>query len=590
MPEQSLVSPGSEPRPIRWASVPREQQKQSRLHLLTWLVPALAVMGPVLAMRAEDVYHRRLMASLAVGACGAVGVWVTGWKRPPVIVPVMIAAAVALAVGWLTTPGYGLWMGAGLVLGGLVVGRPSALRVVGSLASSVSRVVVVVLFVPLGILVVVVPWFVNTLARLDPLRAPVTSTSTWLDRRRRESRPAQPWAADPLSKRLSFGVRARSALVWPALVVVVILALDLHPLGSSGSGSDLAAIANQGGISGSTNGPGGQTTDSMGIVNGALGPYAGAEWYPEYLRDMAWIENPNTAWQPLRPHRIGDVKTTWVNVSEGVRKSWRPPACDCPRLRVWIYGGSTTFGLGQRDGHTIASELARAAWDEGIALDVDNRGVVGDVHWQEANRYAWDIATYGPPDLVVFYDGINDVTATQNLLNRHVGDAYPQVDFQNDDFWAQFLDRTPFPDPPPLDGAEVVEPPTVIDNSKDYFARVLMARYDRSRRMSQTTSSANEVPTYYVWQPSRLSRPQVPGEPADKPDTVAGRQREASIYDHVPDDVINMMDVFKGNGQALFYDDQHHNEVGAKLVGEALFARLAPDLRALAAGGSVPAP
>ena len=55
-----------------------------------------------------------------------------------------------------------------------------------------------------------------------------------------------------------------------------------------------------------------------------------------------------------------------------------------------MFGGSTTYGLNQRDGHTIASELARAAAADGIELDVHNKGNNGQLHWMEAERFAWD--------------------------------------------------------------------------------------------------------------------------------------------------------------------------------------------------------
>jgi hypothetical protein len=81
---------------------------------------------------------------------------------------------------------------------------------------------------------------------------------------------------------------------------------------------------------------------------------------------------------------------------------------------VWMFGGSTTFGWKQRDGHTIASELARLAWSHGTALHVRNFGVPGDVGWQESRRLERELArTDRRPALVILYDGFNDVRAQQ---------------------------------------------------------------------------------------------------------------------------------------------------------------------------------
>ena len=73
-----------------------------------------------------------------------------------------------------------------------------------------------------------------------------------------------------------------------------------------------------------------------------------------------------------------------------------------------MYGGSTTYGLNQRDDHTIASELARVAHEHGVTIDIDNRGALGHLHWMEAERFAWDLTIEAPPDMVIFYDGVNE--------------------------------------------------------------------------------------------------------------------------------------------------------------------------------------
>ena len=62
------------------------------------------------------------------------------------------------------------------------------------------------------------------------------------------------------------------------------------------------------------------------------------------------------------------------HVVDGRRATWRPAVTPgCRPAKVWMFGGSTAFGQGQRDDHTIASELARVAWEDGIAVDVTKR-------------------------------------------------------------------------------------------------------------------------------------------------------------------------------------------------------------------------
>jgi hypothetical protein len=551
------------------------------------IVPFLAVLGPLLAMRIHGNVPTQIREVGIVGLVGAVGVVLTvrfGWPRAVVVA---LAGGVAVAVATFANPLWGAWIAAGLIFAGAIGTVPVVMRGVLAVARGIGMAVGLILLVPLAVLVVVVPWLVNGLIRVDPLRSPTPTGSGWLPRRRRDVLATQPWVGDPAIARHSVARRIRSFAIWPLLIVGGLLLSELATRDDGRSGYVVPTI------SASSADPDADAPLDDSVTTGPDGqplkPFDGAEWYPEWVREMAWIENVNTAWQPLQPHRIGDVKTPLINVKDGVRRSWHPPACDCKRLKVWMYGGSTMFGLGQRDAHTIASELARAAWRDGVALDVDNRGVVGDVHWQEADRYAWDLATYGPPDLVIFYDGINDTTATQTLVNAKEGDRYAQVDFQNDDQWARILELNPQPEPDDVPGAEVLHPKRRRINDLGDYADLLWVRYDRAREMSRNLSRDDHVPTYYLWQPTRLSRPPIPGEPKDDEGSANGRDREREIVARMPDDVIDLTDAFDDSKRALFYDDQHHNEIGARIMGETMYARLAGDLHDLLDGDEVDA-
>jgi hypothetical protein len=93
--------------------------------------------------------------------------------------------------------------------------------------------------------------------------------------------------------------------------------------------------------------------------------------------------------------------------------------------RVWMFGGSTTWGEGQRDQYTIASWISRIAEEEGTPLRIDNYGQRGWTHYQEMILYDQQLALRTPPDLAIFYDGLNEIT-TQSLLEEPVP-AHPLV-------------------------------------------------------------------------------------------------------------------------------------------------------------------
>ena len=94
-----------------------------------------------------------------------------------------------------------------------------------------------------------------------------------------------------------------------------------------------------------------------------------------------------------------------------------PPPAAARRQRVFLFGGSTMWGQGARDEHTIASELAKQLAAEGVAADVFNCGQLGYVSTQELILLERELQRGNVPDLVVFYDGVNDVgAATQRAI------------------------------------------------------------------------------------------------------------------------------------------------------------------------------
>jgi len=55
------------------------------------------------------------------------------------------------------------------------------------------------------------------------------------------------------------------------------------------------------------------------------------------------------------------------------------------------------------------------------------------------------------------------------------------------------------------------------------------------------------------------------------------------VLDARPDGVIDLTDAWAGTDEAILTDQAHTNELGARLVAEAMYDHLQPDLRRLAA-------
>ena len=141
--------------------------------------------------------------------------------------------------------------------------------------------------------------------------------------------------------------------------------------------------------------------------------YDGAEYdvatlFWEFHATERIVYEPYTIWD--RRYYPGDL----VGIDhEGFRRTTgNSDAGDA--LRVWVFGGSTTWGEGAPDDETIPSHLARLMNRWGVDTTVKNMGERGYVSTQEVVLLYRELQAGRRADVVVFYDGINDAAAASN--------------------------------------------------------------------------------------------------------------------------------------------------------------------------------
>ncbi len=137
------------------------------------------------------------------------------------------------------------------------------------------------------------------------------------------------------------------------------------------------------------------------------------EWAPYVYRRNPTFEAPHHA-VDVHGHRITPLPGP---ASPGGRT-----------VRVFFMGGSTMFGWFQRADYTIPAEAARrlqTMLGDSARVDVTNFGVPGHTFTQEILELILQLRAGARPDVVVFYDGINDAMAS--VQNRGAG--FPQNEF-----------------------------------------------------------------------------------------------------------------------------------------------------------------
>ena len=304
--------------------------------------------------------------------------------------------------------------------------------------------------------------------------------------------------------------------------------------------------------------------------------------FPDYAYpDKPWVDELFAAgfgvdYHPSLGWKAAERDTRYLVEHNGVRRSWQPP--EKARYTVWFLGGSALWGLGQRDDRTIPSEVARRAAAAGLPIEAVNLGVPGYTQWQEVQLLGDRLARGERPDLIVLYDGANDLTG---MIYRAGAGIEP-------------LDEPPnrFQDQVERD-SHFAREQRGAKADQDDLLEAFDTVYDAGIDLAGRIAASYGVPIAFYWQPQYLStKPSAVDAPllADHPELAPGpgdweRTLIARAAERLPTKVVDLGDALDDAGAVTWIDPVHTNELGARLVAAELWSDLAPRVRALGPGG-----
>jgi len=424
-------------------------------------------------------------------------------------------------------------------------------------------------------LVVVIPgWVFRKVGRADR-KVPPSSTSMWVASQV-EGSDKRSFAAPARHQR-----RPASLILSAIGLVVILIAID-STIGLVWEGftrSKLTApVARRVGLS--RNG----TYHDFRADMPALRDYP---WADEHLRDMQHL--PQAYW-PFELDRPLPFKSNTVEIDGWSRKSYEPAAVaegkDVPV--VAFYGGSTTFGEGQRDDHTIASEVSKLAEKAGTPIRVINYGQRSWTAWQEAmlfEQLSSEPNNPDQPDVVVFYDGANEVlqqkqdsTAgwpthfavdgiAKTLTGTHAGGSsskgLSQRSLAQDvsDWYVSHsmairalrgLRRATGLEPPP-------PAPFTSNRPQKDIGEDAAKVYVRARTFVEDTAKSRGIRPVFYWQPMQ--------------DQSSSNEAFLTATKLVKGDTIHIEDALNDHPE-VYFDQVHTNEVGSKVVAARIWETL----------------
>ncbi len=156
-----------------------------------------------------------------------------------------------------------------------------------------------------------------------------------------------------------------------------------------------------------------------------------------------FFRNPETASRFEKessnlPHRF-DSYLIWRKKSkagtllnlddEGTRRTWNPETGVANAKQLWMFGGSTLWGADTIDDETIPSWLSKRFADHNVPARITNFGEGGYVSTQEMIQLILLLKAGKKPDVVIFYDGVNDILSAQQ--SQRAGEIQQRSQFED---------------------------------------------------------------------------------------------------------------------------------------------------------------
>ena len=153
--------------------------------------------------------------------------------------------------------------------------------------------------------------------------------------------------------------------------------------------------------------------------------YSDDSWIYQYVNELSSIKNDIYFW--LHKNKSFSGRTININ-DDGTRRTWNPDYSSLDHAgKIFVFGGSTCLGTGARDFYTIPSFISKYLHNGGYKYKVYNYGQSAFTFKQELFYLIYLLRDGFHPDIVIFYDGINDIYSTYQSGKVVVNQNYETV-------------------------------------------------------------------------------------------------------------------------------------------------------------------
>ena len=325
--------------------------------------------------------------------------------------------------------------------------------------------------------------------------------------------------------------------------------------------------------------------------------YANDNWASNYFKEFA--QSNVKQYTPFIGWTRKDYTGHYINIKDGHRQTYRPSMNSKPTSRLYIFGASFTWGTGARDDYTIASYLVKLAEQEGMYVEAENYAESAFVNWQNVIRFAELCAEGKVPDMVIFVEGVGDMSAKlQTPYLKRVHANFPEwrewVE-QHDDprkWFEWFEEHSLLHKVARRLGYGLAERrarETLLSTEPERVQRLahdIVTTYQENAAFVRKLAEAYGFKVWFFWQPMVSTKKHPTAEErtysrSDFGTLMTDVYRAATQEIHSHDFAIDLSTSFDDQDRTVYIDPYHTGEAGNEIIAKNIYGHIRPALQAL---------
>jgi lysophospholipase L1-like esterase len=292
--------------------------------------------------------------------------------------------------------------------------------------------------------------------------------------------------------------------------------------------------------------------------------YADKPWASDYFQELSKVKK---VWTPWVYWRRLPFEGKHINVDgDRLRMTDNGDQAEDSAVKIYAFGGSTMWGTGARDDHTIASYISKELRSKGHAVHVTNFGESNYVTTQSLITLIFELRGGDRPDIVLFYDGINDTGSAGD--HSEAGLSRREIGLEKN-----YNRKKGFPSR--WKGALAPHDKVAGQVIDVYFANIGLLDH-----LSQTYGFKYQCfwqPVFFVDKPPSSSEENLIGMYQDEGNSVFFVETYKALRSRtLPPHTFDLSDLFATRKETTYIDVYHLTEDGNQIVAKAMVEKLEP--------------